>query len=499
MLLAPQDDVAVALVALQPGEQLAVGGQRVTVADPVPPGHKLALRPLCAGATVRKYGYPIGHATAPIPEGGLVHTHNLEAGALGPALAADVPALQRQAELAAPSFSGYRREGRRAGTRNHVAVISTVNCSADVSLAIARLARSEMLRNYPHVDGVCPITHAGGCGMPAGGPTYEALKRCLEGVAAHPNVAGVLVVGLGCEVMRTDVISQACVAHKVPCRVIAIQESGGTAPAIRAGLDAASELLAAADTCRRTSLPLSELVVGTECGGSDAHSGITANPLLGRAGDLLMQHGVAWVLGESPETYGAEHLLIGRARTPDVADGLRAVMSWWERYTAAHGATIDNNPAPGNKDGGITTVYEKALGAVSKGGSAPLEAVLAYAQPVTSKGLSFMDTPGMDDVSVTGLIAGGCSVIAFTTGRGSCLAAGLTPIVKIASTTALYERMRGDMDFDAGVLLTGSDLAATARELADSIVAVASGRHTLGEAQGLGDHSFAPWDLGPTL
>jgi altronate hydrolase len=240
-------------------------------------------------------------------------------------------------------------------------------------------------------------------------------------------------------------------------------------------------------------------VIGTECGGSDAYSGITANPVLGRAGDILTAHGASWVLGESPETYGADHLLIARARTPEVATRVSEVMSWWERYTAAHNATIDNNPAPGNKVGGITTVYEKALGAVSKGGSAALEAVLAYAQPVTSPGLSFMDTPGMDDVSVTGLLAGGCSIIAFTTGRGSCLGAPLVPTVKIASTTGLYDRMRGDMDFDAGVLLAGADVEATALALAHMLIEVASGRRTLGELQRLGDHSFAPWDLGPTL
>lgn len=497
--LAPSDDVAVALRELAVGTSIVLDGCSVVVRERIPRGHKVAVRGISAGSPVHKYGWVIGQATVDIAAGSHVHVHNLAAGELGERIASAVQRAVPPPRLEAATFDGYRRTGRRAGTRNHVAVVATVNCAADVAHAVVRHVRAQAIHALANVDSVFPITHQSGCGMPLGGASYDVLVRCLRGIATHPNVAGVLIVGLGCEVVQPAVIAEAAQALGVPHRVITIQETGGTGRTIRAGIEAVGALLERANECRREPVPISELVVGAECGGSDAYSGITANPLLGRAGDILVQAGASWVLSESPETYGAEHLLTARARSEEVAERLVAVMRRWERYTALHGATVDNNPAPGNKEGGITTVYEKALGAVAKAGSSPLVDVLEYAAPVVAQGLSFMDTPGMDDVSVTGLAAGGCTLIGFTTGRGSALAFAPVPIVKIASTTELFEAMPDDMDFDAGVVLGGEALDNAALRLARLIVATASGRPTCGERQGLGDYSFAPWDLGPTL
>jgi altronate hydrolase len=294
-------------------------------------------------------------------------------------------------------------------------------------------------------------------------------------------------------------IAEAARSARVPCRVLGVQECGGVGATVRRGLDELQAIMGAASDCRRIPCPASGLVVGTNCGGSDAHSGITANPLLGAAGDALMRAGAGWVLAESPETCGAEHLLIGRAVSDEVGDRLAGIIAWWHRHAQAHGADVDNNPAPGNKAGGITTIYEKALGAVMKGGAAPLADVIGYAEPVRAAGLTFMDTPGMDDVSVTGLVAGGCNLIAFTTGRGSCLAFKPVPVLKIATTTALFEAMRPDMDFDAGVVASGAPAGPLAERLVARLLAVAGGEQTSGERQDLGEHTFAPWDLGPTL
>ncbi len=499
MRLAPQDDVAVALRDIGPGETVHLSDTQLTLVQFVPAGHKFALRDIAAGEAVRKYGWIVGYATTAIPAGSHVHTQNLVAGAVNRDAYTAGPSQEATWELPTRTFHGYRRRHGHAGTRNCVLVISTVNCSADVAHAIVERLRPRVAEDFRNVDGIYPITHKGGCGIPIGGASYEVLRRCLSGIAAHPNVGGVLIIGLGCEVMQADVIARDAAASGVPTRMLGIQEVGGVGPAIRRGIDEVTALLQEVNLARRSSVPLSDLIVGTECGGSDAYSGITANPLLGYVGDMFVRAGAAWVLGESPETYGADHLLRARAANAAVAHRLDAVMRWWEQYTARHDASIDNNPAPGNKEGGITTVYEKALGAVAKAGNTVLKDVLEYAQPVRSSGLSFMDTPGMDDVSVTGLVAGGCNLIAFTTGRGSCLAFGPVPIVKIASTSDLFERMPDDMDFDAGRILRTVPMEVAARQLAGLIVSVASGQRTCGEQQALGDHTFAPWDLGPTL
>lgn len=501
LLLHPEDDVAVALGDLSPGLRIQAGSRLVTARSHIPRAHKVAVRDVAVGDPVRKYGAVIGVAIRPISEGDHVHTHNIAAGdhTLPEGGSGRTPSPLEPPELLPRSFLGYRRPDGRTGTRNHVLVMATVACASDVVHAIVARARAELSRAFANVDAFWPITHPGGCGLAAGSPASEVLHRCLVGMATHPNAGGVLVVGLGCETIPPERIARVALDAGKPARALTIQSAGGTQSAVELGIAALHEIAEEANGFVRQEVPVSALTVGVECGGSDAYSGITANPLTGRAGDFLVAMGSRWVLAESPETYGAERLLLERAASGDVASRLLAVLRRWEEYATAHGATLDNNPSPGNKEGGLTTIYEKALGAVAKGGSSVLRDVVEYAEQVRSPGLTFMDTPGMDNVSVTGLAAGGCNLIVFTTGRGSNLAFGPVPIVKVASSSELAMHMRGDMDFDAGCILAGTRLDDAATELAMRLIDVASGSRTRGECQGLGDHTFAPWDLGPTL
>ncbi len=499
LVLNGNDDVAVALVPLRAGTQVQVGGRPIQIVADVPMGHKVALRDVERGNPIRKYGEVIGYATQDLVRGEWVHTHNLAAGSVSRPERVRSAAGILKSTGPEQCFLGYRREDGRVGTRNAIAVISTVNCSADAAHILASRARAEIVPAFPCVDDVFAVIHKGGCGIPIGGSSYDILLRCLIGMATHPNVAAAVVVGLGCEVVSAALVADAGSRARKPCVAIGVQESGGVGATVTRGMEVVETLARQAGTARRTECPVSELVVGTNCGGSDAYSGITANPLLGRVGELIAEAGGGWALAESPETRGADHILAGRAVSDEVADRLLAVMDRWDAYTAMHGATVDNNPAPGNKEGGITTIYEKALGAVTKGGELPLRRVVEFAEPVDKPGLTFMDTPGMDDVSVTGLAAGGCNLIAFTTGRGSCMAFKPVPVIKIASTTDLYRRMPDDMDFNAGSLLDGVSQEEARDALYDLIISVASGTRTAGERQGLGEHTFAPWDLGPTL
>jgi altronate hydrolase len=504
------DDVAVVRERLPAGAELVWDGGQARLSTEIPPGHKVALRPVAEGQPVHKYGQVIGYATAPIASGDWVHTHNMGVGALrlDYEFGTDLRPPRPPAPGEERTFMGFARPDGRAGTRNCIALVSTVNCSADTVHLLAERLRREALPDFPNVDDVVPVSHKSGCGMALGGAEYGVLQRCLAGMADHPNVAGSLLIGLGCEVNQAlalardqKLISPQSIGagRPAPPPILTIQEAGGVRKTVRAGFAEALKLLRRANECRRTPQPLSGLIVGTNCGGSDGASGITANPALGVAGDEMIRHGAAWLLAETSETYGAEHLLTRRAVSREVGEKLIALMRWWEQYTAMHGAEIDNNPAPGNKEGGLTTIYEKSLGAVMKGGTTPLAAVYDYAERITHRGFCFMDTPGHDPVSVTGLVAGGCNLVAFTTGRGSCLGFKPAPVLKIATTTALYERMPEDMDLDAGVILNGVPIEDVGRLIFEELLAVASGKKTLSEAQGLGDHEFAPWTLGPVL
>jgi arabinonate dehydratase len=500
--LHPEDDVAVALMPLAAGRRINLGGQPLRLAAAVNPGHKIALRAIAPGQPLRRYGQVIGFATRPIAPGDHVHTHNLAVGDMrldyqfgtDVRTAPDVPPAERR------TFMGYRRPKGRAGTRNTIAIISTVNCGAHTVRTIATRARAELLPKFPNVTDVVGLAHKNGCATREGSAELGLLQRTLAGVARNPNVAGYLFIGLGCEVNQFESLmeSQQLDGFRLP-PYIGIQDAGGVFAAVEEGLKAVAALLRQADTYRREPLPVSELALALQCGGSDGFSGITANPALGHAVDLLVAQGGTAVLAETPEVYGAEHLLTRRAASRAVGERLIERIRWWEEYTEREGFVIDNNPAPGNKAGGLTTIYEKSLGAVAKGGSLPLAAVYEYAEPITASGFTFMDTPGYDPVGVTGQVAGGCNLIAFTTGRGSCFGFKPVPSVKIVSNSATYERMRFDMDINAGRVLEGSSIEDVGHEIFEKLIAVASGEPSLSEAQGIGEEEFAPWILGATM
>lgn len=505
--LSPEDNVAVAIAPLAAGDRISLGDRQVTVLDPIPAGHKVSLVRIPVGAPIRKYGEPIGIATRDIEAGSHVHGHNCAVSAFDReyAFATAVDAPPRTANLRAGerTFLGYVRADGSVGTRNYVAVVSMANCSASVSRLIADGVTSDELSAYPSVDGVLALTHKGGCGMPTDGPEHLQLERVLAGFARHPNVGGFVIVGLGCEVAQARRLIERQELRRPGDGdgppVLIIQEEGGVRRTVEAGRSALRELLPTAAAARRVEVPASSLVLGLQCGGSDGYSGITANPALGVAVNLLVAQGGTAVLGETPEIYGAEHLLARRAASREVGEALIERIRWWEAYAADHGATIDNNPTPGNKAGGLTTIFEKSLGAVAKAGSTPLTAVYRYAEQVSGRGLVLMDTPGNDPVSLTGIVAGGATICAFTTGRGSVYGCKPAPCIKISTTSSLYRRMEEDMDLDAGVVLDGTSVEEVGRAIFDEVLAVAGGKRTKSEAQGLGDEEFAPWTLGPIL
>jgi altronate hydrolase len=505
--LAPEDQVAVAVAPLAAGDQISLCDCRLTVVEPIPAGHKVSLLPIPAGATIRKYGQPIAVATRDIQAGSHVHSHNCAVVAIDRTytFATDEDPAPRTVDVGADqrSFAGYVRADGRVGTRNYVAVISMANCSASVSRFIADGITADELSGYPAVDGVLALTHKGGCTMPVDGAEHLQLERVLAGFARHPNVGGYLIVGLGCEVAQArQLIERHDLRRPGEVEgppVLVIQEEGGVRRTVEAGISVLRELLPAAAGARRVEVPASSLVLGLECGGSDGYSGITANPALGVAVDLLVAQGGTAVLGETPEIYGAEHLLARRAVDREVGEALIERIRWWEAYAASHGATIDNNPTPGNKEGGLTTIFEKSLGAVAKAGSTRLTAVYRYAEQVSRRGLVLMDTPGNDPVSLTGIVAGGATICAFTTGRGSVYGCKPSPCIKIATNSLLYGRMEEDMDLDAGVVLQGTSVEEVGQAIFDEALAVAGGKRTKSEAQGLGDEEFAPWMLGPVL
>jgi altronate hydrolase len=503
LLLHPDDDVAIAKQPLAAGTTLRLAdGEQLRVAQLIPPGHKVATRARAVGDPVHRYGQVIGFATSAIEPGQHVHVHNLAVREFERdyAFCRDYVPVELVPDADRQTFDGYRRRDGRVGTRNYVAVLASVNCSSSATVAVAdQIGRSGLLDRYPNVDGVIGFAHKGGCGAHIGSAALYQLQRTLAGVVHHPNVAGYVILSLGCEVNQpADMIEQAGLNGDGPL-VITIQEDGGYARTVERGIEAVTALLPHADEARREPVPVSELMVALQCGGSDSWSGVTANPGLGVAADLVVRHGGTVVLGETTEVYGAEHLLTRRARSPEVAQALVDRIRWWEDYVAAWGASIDNNPTPGNKAGGLTTIYEKSLGAAAKAGSTPLNQVVGYAERVTERGFVHMDTPGYDPVSVTGQVAGGCNVVVFTTGRGSAFGFKPAPSIKLATTSDLYRRQEPDMDIDAGRVLEGATLEELGTEIFEEILAVASGKPTKSELAGIGAEEFNPWILGATL
>ncbi len=507
LTLHPSDTVAIATQPLAAGSRLR--GPDLSTNQPIPQGHKVARQAHAVGDPVIRYGQMIGRATQPIAPGDHVHSHNLEMGdqaADGAKRLAAQDESIRTARLdskAVPeTFDGYHRADGKVGTRNYLGVLTSVNCSGSVARFIAEAAeRSGLLDAFANVDGVAPIVHGTGCGMAGDDEGYDTLFRTISGYAQHPNFGGILLVGLGCEVMQVgDLVGKGRPREDGAFAYMTIQQSGGTAKTVERGLAMLRDLAAVANKTERKPAPLSKLMLGLQCGGSDGYSGVTANPALGFASDLLVATGGTTILSETPEIYGAEHLLTHRAVSPEVADKLMERVHWWEGYTAMHGGKLDNNPSPGNKRGGLTTILEKSLGAVAKGGASPLADVYKYAEPITTPGFVYMDSPGYDPCSVTGQIASGANLIAFTTGRGSVSGYVPTPCIKLATNTPMYERMADDMDINCGdVLDAGVSLEDKGHAILDELVAVASGKRTKSEQQGFGGAEFVPWQLGAVM
>lgn len=486
----PADPVAIALQPIAPGDMLG----DVAVRDAIAAGHKVALRPIAAGEAVRKFGHVIGRATRAIAAGEHVHVHNL---AFSPQAAARGVA---RTEAVAPDareawFDGYVRNDGRVGTRNFIGILTSVNCSATVARAVERHFTAERLAPFPNFDGVAAFTHQSGCGLAHDGPGIANLRRTIAGYARHPNFAGIVLIGLGCEVNQIDpLLNEAGLLPSDRLRVVGIQDVGGTRAAIDAGIAAVEAMLPIANAARRSRVSAAHLTIGMQCGGSDGYSALTANPALGRAADRLAAAGGRVVLSETPEIFGAEDLLLARAADADVADKLTERIDWWQDYAARAGADLNNNPSPGNIAGGITTILEKSLGAVAKAGSSPLNAVIDYAAPIVAPGLSFMDSPGYDPASATGQIAGGANLVVFTTGRGSVFGSKPAPTIKIASNSNLAAHMAEDIDLDCGRLLSGdATLDQLGEEMFALILRIASGDRSASERSGLGGEEFVPW------
>jgi altronate hydrolase len=503
--LNPADNVVIAMCPLIPGT--AIGSEGVTVKAAVPAGHKLATRAIAAGEPVLRYGQIIGFASAAIGPGEHVHGHNVELRAFSrdyefSTLVRDTVPLDPPA-----TFQGIVREDGRVATRNYIGILTSVNCSATVARFIAEAFRrnpltgEDPLADFPNVDGVVALTHKTGCGMAAEGDGMDVLRRTLGGYARHPNFAAVFMVGLGCETNQIGpVIRSQKLAVGDHLRTYTIQEAGGTRKSVERGVALIRELLPGANRVQRQPVPASHLTVGLQCGGSDGYSGITANPALGVASDLLVRHGGAVVLSETPETFGAEHLLTRRAVSRAVGEKLLALFEWWKEYARKHGGTLDDNPSAGNKAGGITTILEKSLGAATKAGSTNLVDVYRYAEPVTARGFVFMDTPGFDPVSATGQVAGGANLICFTTGRGSVFGCVPSPSIKLATNSALHQRMGEDMDINCGTITDGHEsVQACGQRIFDLMLQVASGERSRSEALGFGEAEFAPWPLGAVM
>ena len=498
--LNPNDNVMVAVDEIRAGDTPAGGP---AAAERIPRGHKIATAPIEVGAPIRKFGQIIGFASQPVAVGQWVHEHNcvMQEFARDYHFCEDahpepILPVERRA-----TFEGYRRASGKAGTRNYLGILTSVNCSATVARLIAReVERSGLLEDYPNVDGVIALVHGTGCGMASKGEGFDILQRTQWGYAANPNMGGVLMVGLGCEVfqigrLKDDYrIEEGELFHSMT-----IQATGGTRKSIEAGVERVKAMLPILNAARRETLPASELTLALQCGGSDGYSGITANPALGVAVDILVRQGGAAILSETSEIYGAEHLLTRRAATPEIGHKLVDLIHWWEDYAARNGGEMNNNPSPGNKAGGLTTILEKSLGAAAKGGTTILNGVYRYAEPVTAKGFVFMDTPGYDPVSATGQVAGGANVLAFTTGRGSAYGCKPTPSIKLATNSEMYRRMSEDMDINCGDVLDGVSLEDKGQEIFDKILAVASGERSKSEALGYGDAEFVPWQIGATM
>jgi altronate hydrolase len=491
------DNVVVAVTPLNAGLELPKIG--LVTREEIPAGHKIALRSLKAGETILKYNTPIGVASADIEAGSHVHIHNMAMGDVDKdyAVGSNRHVLEPLPVHAIPTFQGYRRADGRVGTRNYIGIFCTVNCSATVAHKVADYFTEERMAEYPGVDGVVAFSHTTGCGMERTGEPLALLRRTMGGYARHPNIGAALIIGLGCErnEMATLLADQDLTGAEF--RHFSIQEMGGTKKSIEAAIEQVKELLVIAGRARREPVPASELVVGLQCGASDGFSAISANPALGAASDLLVRMGATTILSETPEIYGVEYMLTRRADRPEVASDLLDLIGWWERYTEGRDVQMRGIVSPGNMAGGLTNIVEKSLGAVMKSGTAPLRAVYRYAEQVSERGLVFVDSPGYDPVAVTGQVASGANIVCFTTGRGSAFGCKPTPSLKLASNSAMYQRLSDDMDINCGEVLDGArTIEEMGHRIVETILATASGEPTKSELLDVGSREFVPWQLG---
>ena len=497
----PNDNVAVAMDALVAGDHVEDGS--FTAKEDIPAGHKIAVCNIKIETAVYKYGQIIGFASQDISTGQHVHDHNVTMGHFTRdyAIAKDARPPEKVTEKEQASFGGIVRPDGRVATRNFIGVLSTVSCSSSVARFIAGEMRAEIANDYPNIDGIVALGHGAGCCHTPDSEGLAFLQRVLAGYAQHPNFGGVVMVGLGCEVNNLGCLIDTSGLIPGPLlKPVDIQKTGGTNVAVKAGVAAIRDMLPTVNAVAKQPVAASHIVLGLECGGSDAYSGISANPALGKAVDLLVTNGGTAILSETPEIYGAEHLLTRRAVNSETAQKLIRRIKWWEEYTARHGGEINNNPTPGNKAGGITTIFEKSLGAVAKGGSTPLQNVYEYAEKVSRKGLVFMDTPGYDVVSITGMIAGGANVVCFTTGRGTVCGFNPVPTLKLASNTPMYRHMAEDMDVNCGRIIDGeADVEEMGHAIFRSILDAASGQQTKSERYGYGEAEFVPWPIGAVM
>ncbi|QIR86967.1 UxaA family hydrolase [Paracoccus sp. AK26] len=496
------DNIVVAIGDLPSGS--AVEGSIATTRR-IPRGHKIAARAIPAGQPIRKFGQIIGFASTDIAPGDWVHEQNVTMGGdfeRDYAFASEARPHEslRQGEVPA-HFQGFRRGDGRVGTRNYIGILSSVNCSATVVDYIADHAmRSGMLDDYPDIDGIVALPHGQGCGMASKGESYDLLARTQWGYASHPNFAAVLLVGLGCEVFQIARLKETYgIAEGDHFQSLTIQDTGGTRRTIDAGVERLRDMLPVAARARREAVPASELTLALQCGGSDGYSSLTANPALGVAADILVRQGGTAILSETPEIFGAEHLLTPRAETPEIGRKIVDLIDWWTDYTTRNGGEMNNNPSPGNKAGGLTTILEKSLGAVAKGGTSTLRGVYRYAERIDRKGFVYMDTPGYDPVAATGQVAGGANILCFTTGRGSAYGCKPVPSIKLATNTPLFQRMPDDMDINCGDIVEGVSLEEKGAEIFENILAVASGQKTKSEDLGYGRNEFVPWQIGAVM
>src|SRR6201991_3758378 len=462
--LHPEDSVVIARAALLPGVEVAQG---VTVTERIPAGHKVAVKPIAVGEPVKRYGQIIGFATRPIAPGQHVHVQNIGMGEFSKDYAWGVDVKPTPNFDLPATFQGIRRPDGRVATRNYIGILTSVNCSAHVAGLVADVFKKNPftghnpLADFPNVDGVVALTHKTGCGMTQNEP-LTILRRTLGGYARHVNFSAVVVLGLGCEVNQIGgLMKEQKLAGRL--RELEIQEIGGTRKTVEAGV-------------------------------------AFVRQALGAASDLLVRHGGTVILSETPETYGAEHLLTRRAVSREVGEKLVALMRWWEEYTEREGAEMNANPSPGNKAGGLTTILEKSLGAMAKAGSTNLVDVVNYAEAVTKKGFVFMDTPGYDPVAATGQVAGGANLVCFTTGRGSVFGCKPAPSIKLATNTPMFKRMEDDMDVNCGTILDGEEsVQQCGQRIFELMLKTASGQPTKSESFDFGGAEFAPWVLGATM